>query len=82
LSQVLGVTGEFDNPKCLDAIEAVARACADAKKAWGIFSRGPEYAEKMRGWGCQLFVLGADIHAMHAGIRSIKERYRAFFPRA
>jgi 4-hydroxy-2-oxoheptanedioate aldolase len=82
LSQVLGVTGEFENPKCLDAIEAIARACADAKKAWGIFSRGPEYAARMRDWGCQLFVLGADIHAMHTGIRAVKERYAAFFARA
>jgi 2-dehydro-3-deoxyglucarate aldolase/4-hydroxy-2-oxoheptanedioate aldolase len=36
----------------------------------------------MRDWGCQLFVLGADIHAMHAGIRAVKERYAAFFARA
>jgi 2-dehydro-3-deoxyglucarate aldolase/4-hydroxy-2-oxoheptanedioate aldolase len=82
LSQVLGVTGEFENPKCLEAIEHIARVCAQAKKPWGVFSRGPEYASRMRGWGCQLFVLGADIHAMHAGIRAVKERYRAFFERS
>src|SRR5580658_1745578 len=35
LSQVLGVTGDFENPKCLAAIETIARACADAKKPWG-----------------------------------------------
>ncbi len=28
------------------------------------------------------FVLGADIHVFHAGIRSLKERYTDFFPRA
>jgi 4-hydroxy-2-oxoheptanedioate aldolase len=80
LSQVLGVTGEFENPKCLQAIETIARICADAKKPWGVFSRGPEYAARMRSWGCQLFVLGADIHVVHAGIRTVKERYAAFFP--
>jgi 2-dehydro-3-deoxyglucarate aldolase/4-hydroxy-2-oxoheptanedioate aldolase len=79
LSQVLGVTGEFENPLCLGAIERIARAARDARKAWGIFSRGPDYALKMRDWGCQLFVLGADIHVVHAGIRSVKERYAAFF---
>jgi 4-hydroxy-2-oxoheptanedioate aldolase len=79
LSQVLGVTGDFENPKCLHAIETLARTCALAKKPWGIFSRGPDYASRMRGLGCQLFVLGADIHAMHAGIRSVKDRYAAFF---
>jgi 4-hydroxy-2-oxoheptanedioate aldolase len=80
LSQVLGVTGDFENPKCLAAIETIARTCADAGKAWGIFSRGPEYSARMQSWGCQLFVLGADLHVVHAGIRSLKERYATFFP--
>src|SRR6516225_5055520 len=47
LSQVLGVTGDFENPKCLRAIEGIAKACADAKKPWGVFSRGPDYAARM-----------------------------------
>ena len=77
ISQVLGVPGDFENPKCLDAIERIARACADAGKPWGIVPRGPEYAERMRGWGCRMFVLGFDIHAFHAGIRAVKDRYAA-----
>ncbi len=36
---------------------------------------------KMQSWGCQLFVLAADLHVVHAGIRAIKERYATFFPR-
>jgi hypothetical protein len=36
----------------------------------------------MRDWGCRFFVLAADIHMMHAGIRSAKERYSAFFAEA
>jgi 4-hydroxy-2-oxoheptanedioate aldolase len=82
LSQVLGVPGDFENPKCLAAIETVARVCAEARKPWGIFSRGPEYSVRMKNWGCQLFVVGADLHVVHAGIRSLKERYAVFFPRA
>ena len=81
LSQVLGVTGDFENPKCLEAIENLARVCADAGKPWGIFSRGPEYSARMRDWGCQLFVVGADLHIVHAGIRSLKERYSSLFAR-
>jgi 2-dehydro-3-deoxyglucarate aldolase/4-hydroxy-2-oxoheptanedioate aldolase len=80
LSQVLGVTGDFENPKCFDAIERVARACQSAGKPWGIVPRGPDYAERMRSWGCRLFVFGNDLHAVHAGIRTAKERYAAFFP--
>ncbi len=81
LSQVLGIPGDFENPRCLDAIEGIARACAEAGKPWGIVPRGPEYAARMKGWNCQMFVLAFDIHAVHAGIRSIKSRYGdGFFP--
>jgi 2-dehydro-3-deoxyglucarate aldolase/4-hydroxy-2-oxoheptanedioate aldolase len=33
----------------------------------------------MAEWGCRMFVLGLDIHVVHAGIRAAKERYGAFF---
>jgi 2-dehydro-3-deoxyglucarate aldolase/4-hydroxy-2-oxoheptanedioate aldolase len=82
LSQMLGVPGDFENPRCMDAIQRIATACADAGKPWGIVPRGPQYADRMRGWGCRMFVLGLDIHTFHAGIRSIKERHPAFFPKA
>jgi 4-hydroxy-2-oxoheptanedioate aldolase len=80
LSQILGVPGDFENPRCFDAIQSIARACADAGKPWGVFSRGPEYAARMREMGCRFFVLAADIHMFHAGIRAAKERYAPFFP--
>lgn len=79
ISQVLGVPGDFENPRCLETIERIARACADAGKPWGIVPRGPEYAARMRDWGCRMFVVGFDIHAFHAGIRATKERYSGFF---
>ena len=78
ISQVMGVPGDFENPRCLDTIEQIARACAEAGKPWGIVPRGPEYAERMRGWGCRMFVVGFDIHAVHAGIRP-QGAYAAFF---
>jgi len=80
LSQVLGVPGQFEHPSCLETIERIARACADAGKPWGIVPRGGDYAQRMRRWGCQMFVLGFDIHAFHAGIRTTKDRYAPFFP--
>jgi 2-dehydro-3-deoxyglucarate aldolase/4-hydroxy-2-oxoheptanedioate aldolase len=80
LSQILGVPGDFENPRCLDAIKRIARVCEDAHRPWGVFSRGPEYAARMRDWGCRLFVLAADIHMVHTGIRTAKDRYAAFFP--
>ena len=75
LSQILGVPGDFENPRCLDAIEKIAHACREAGKPWGIVPRGPEYAARMRAWGCQMFVIGFDIHVVHAGIQLAKDRY-------
>ena len=80
LSQVLGVTGDFENPQCLEAIQTIAKASAAAGKPWGVFSRGPDYAARMKDWGCQLFFIAADLHVVHAGIRDVKARYAAFFP--
>lgn len=79
LSQVLGVPGEFEHPRCLETIERIAETCAAAGKPWGIVPRGPDYAARMRAWGCRMFVLGFDIHAVHAGIRATKTRYAEFF---
>jgi 2-keto-3-deoxy-L-rhamnonate aldolase RhmA len=79
ISQVVGAPGDFENPKSLDTIERIARACAEAGKPWGIVPRGAEYAERMKAWGCRMFVLGFDHHSLHAGIRAAKERYSSFF---
>lgn len=81
ISQVLGIPGDFENPRCLATIEGIARACADAKKPWGIVPRDPGYAARMRSWGCQMFVIGFDHRTFHTGIRATKEMYSAFFPR-
>ena len=81
LSQVLGVPGQFEHPKCFEAIERIAEACRNANKPWGVVPRGADYAQRMAGLGCLMFVLGFDIHAMHEGIRSLKGRYEALFDR-
>jgi 2-keto-3-deoxy-L-rhamnonate aldolase RhmA len=79
LSQILGVPGDFENPKCLQAIERIAQACAQAGKPWGIVPRGAEYAERMRQWGCRMFVLAFDHRSLHAGIKATKQAYSSFF---
>ena len=80
ISQALGIPGQYDDPRCYDAIERIAQACAAAGKPWGIVPRGAAYAERMRAWGCQMFVIGFDLHVVHAGIRATKEHYASFFP--
>ncbi len=75
LSQILGVPGQFEHPDCLVAIRRIADACRAAGKPWGIVPRGADYAARMYSMGCRMFVIGFDVHALHAGIRAAKERY-------
>ena len=79
LSQVLGVPGQFEHPKCFEAIERIADACRSAGKPWGIVPRGPEYADRMARLGCRMFVLGFDSRALIEGIRAIAGRYGPSF---
>lgn len=79
ISQLLGVPGDFENPKCLETIKHIADVCAKYEKPWGIVPRGTEYAARAASWGCQMFVFGFDHHSFHAGIRAAKERYSQFF---
>ena len=79
LSQVLGVPGDWENPKCLSAIKGIADACQKAGKPWGIVPRGPDYAYRMADWGCRMFVVAFDIHALVAGVKGAKERFGRFF---
>ena len=81
LSQVLGVPGDFENPRCLEAIDAIAAACVKSGKPWGIVPRGPEYAKRMYDRGCRFFVTGFDVRILHAGIRGVKEQYAGLFPK-
>lgn len=79
LSQMLGVTGLFEHPDCLRAIDGIAAACADAGKPWGIVPRGAAYAARMAERGCRMFVLGFDIRVVHAGIGTVRDTYASFF---
>ncbi len=79
LSQVLGVPGQFEHPRCFEAIDRIGAACRSAGKPWGIVPRGPEYAERMYQRGCRLFVTGFDSRALTEGIKAFKHRYATAF---
>ena len=81
ISQLMGVPGDFEDPKCLAAIEGIAQACAAAGKPWGVVPRGPEYAARMSGWGCQMFVFAFDQRVVNDGLAACKERYASYFGR-
>ena len=79
LSQNLGVTGDFWNEKCIQAIDRVAAACAEHGKPWGVVPASPEHAEMCVSKGCRMLSPAADVRIINAGINSIKQNYAKYF---
>jgi 2-dehydro-3-deoxyglucarate aldolase/4-hydroxy-2-oxoheptanedioate aldolase len=79
LSQSLGVTGDFFNPKCIEAIDKVAAACKAHGKHWGAVSISPKHAEMLLEKGCKMLSPASDVRLVNAGMQAIKAEYSRFF---
>lgn len=79
LSQSLGVTGDFWNPKCLDAIERVSAACQQHGKHWGAVTVSPEHADMLFDKGCRMISPTADARLITIGLDAVKQQYAKYF---
>lgn len=79
LSQSLGVTGDFMNPICIDAIDKVSAACKKHGKHWGAVCVNPEHGAMMVEKGCKLLSPTSDGKIVNAGIQAVKNDYSAYF---
>ena len=79
LAQALGLTGQFDHPRCYDTIEHIAAACRQAGKPWGIIARNAEYAGRWVERGCRFLVLGNDVQIVQRGIAATKQSFPKYF---
>jgi 4-hydroxy-2-oxoheptanedioate aldolase len=79
LSQALGVTGDFMNPKCAAAVDRVAAACRKHKKTWGAVVLSPEHSKMYAEKGCLLFSPTNDVRVVNAGIKAIKTAFGDLF---
>jgi 2-dehydro-3-deoxyglucarate aldolase/4-hydroxy-2-oxoheptanedioate aldolase len=79
LSQALGVTGQVNHPKCLEAIAHVAGVCKKHGKHWGTIAINPEYTDQRVAEGCRMLVIGADVKIAHAGIEATKKAFAKYF---
>jgi len=79
MSQSLGVTGDFMNPKCLAAIDKISEGCRKAGKPWGVVPVNPEYAAMCVDKGCKMISVAADFRIINTGIDAIKKAYGKFF---
>ena len=75
LSQALGVTGEFTHPRCLDALERVAAACAARGKHWGAVTPNRDYASLVLDKGCTLISPTNDVKLLGAGLGAVQETF-------
>lgn len=75
LSQALGVTGELTHPRCLRAIDDIARACEAKGKPWGAVTPSPEYAGLLLERGCTLISAVNDVKLVTSGFDSMRQRF-------
>ena len=75
LSQALGVTGDITHPRCIEAIEAVARACEGNRKPWGAVTPSPEYARLLLDRGCTLVSAVNDVKLVTNGMEKIRQQF-------
>ncbi|HEU4320561.1 MAG TPA: aldolase/citrate lyase family protein [Acidimicrobiia bacterium] len=75
LSQALGVIGDFTHPRCIEALDAVAAACATHGKRWAAVTPTPDYAEMLVGKGCTVISAVNDVKLVTAGLQSLRQTF-------
>jgi len=78
LSTALGVSGQWEHPLYLDAIEKTARAALQAGKAAGILLPTPDEFLKYFGLGYRFIACGSDIGFVVNGARNMAKILRNF----
>jgi 2-dehydro-3-deoxyglucarate aldolase/4-hydroxy-2-oxoheptanedioate aldolase len=79
LSQSLGVTGQFFDPKCLAAIDRVAAACRNAGKQWAAVAFNAQHADMLVEKGCKMISPTNDTRVVVAGVAAAKKDFAKFF---
>ncbi len=79
LSQSLGVTGDFFNQKCIDAIDRVSVACEKHGKHWGAVTVSPEHADMLIEKGCKLLSPTSDSKIVNMGVQAVKSQFAEYF---
>jgi 2-dehydro-3-deoxyglucarate aldolase/4-hydroxy-2-oxoheptanedioate aldolase len=79
LSQSMGLPGQWEHPRMLEALEKVARASASNKVAWAILPRDAAHARRCVEMGCRVLSLGIDVWFFQRGIKAYKQEFAEFF---
>lgn len=79
LGQSMGLTGDFFNPKCIEALDKVAAACKKHGKNWGVVTVNPDYADMVVEKGCRILSPTSDNRLLNMGIKATKGEYSKYF---
>ncbi len=60
------------------AIERIGKACAAAKKGWGVVPFGPEHTDLCIDNGCRMISVGADVRILNLGIESMRQGFAKY----
>jgi 4-hydroxy-2-oxoheptanedioate aldolase len=71
LSMALGIFGELDHPRFIEALKTTVAAAEKAGKATGILMRGPEEFNKYHDLGFRFLACGADATFVASGAQNL-----------
>ncbi len=71
LSMALGILGQLDHPRFIEALRATSAAAKKAGKAAGILMRDPQEFKKYRDLGFRFIACGADATFVASGARNM-----------
>ena len=70
LTNFLGIPGEFDSPKYLDAVKAIVAAARRHRKGLGFMAADAEWAKRYRDFGFNMIAAGLDSTLLQSAIRA------------
>lgn len=76
LTNFLGIPGQFDNPKYLDAIKRIVKAGRAHGKGLGFMAADAKWARDYKKMGFNMLASGTDMAMVTAGIRAILDPLR------
>ena len=71
LTNFMGIPGEFDNPKYVDAVKRIVAAAKKHNKGLGFMPASPEWTATYRAYGFNVFGAGTDQGILANGLRAI-----------
>ena len=81
LSIQMGIPGEFQSPRFVDAVKRVADVAERHRKPAGVMVGDPANAEQWLGWGYRALAYGADFRLFADGLSSGIKSVRGQIPR-